>query len=278
MSAQSPTTVSPVVYAFITLQLIGGLGLLVVVLTALCNKKVRRLGTWYSFCISWILSALSYTLLVFAGQQYREPSKPLCMIQAAAIYAAPTLTSCTTLSLLIHVLLVLRFFRSYAKSEAETSTKVVMIVAPYTFWLVIFIGVILFSLANPKIVSMDPIKTYCISTDTVWYQMSFTVVLIISIIIVLLLMYLGFFIYKNADVRMDDTGLFATAARMIIFGAICFLMLAIALAYSTQSEHQGAFDIILSTMPILALLTFGSQKDLLDTWTFCKGRHRYSKI
>jgi hypothetical protein len=80
------------VRAFVALNFVGGIGLLMVILTALLSPNVRRLPTWYNFCASWVVSCISYTLLTFGGQQTTPtPSYPLCSMQAALIYAVPPL-------------------------------------------------------------------------------------------------------------------------------------------------------------------------------------------
>ncbi|TFK25326.1 hypothetical protein FA15DRAFT_755855 [Coprinopsis marcescibilis] len=269
MSDSDQRVSRPVVHAFVSLNLIGGGGLLIVVVTALASRTIKRWPSWYSFCVSWIISAISYSLLTLAGQQFRStPSESLCMIQAAAIYSAPTLTASTTLALLVHILLRMCYARSADGSEASKGTKIFLLAVPYVVWLVILIGVILFSSANPTTVEKDPAGTYCHSQDPIWRQMSSLVVLIVATTAVLVQFALGYLMYKNTEIRLDNAKLFATAIRVISFGSIGFLTLTVALAYSTQSPHQEIFDLILSTFPIMALLTFGTQKDLLNAWAF----------
>jgi hypothetical protein len=83
---------SRLVLAFIILQLIGAGGLTIILLTALFSKHVRRHSTWYGFTVSWIFSSICYCLLFFAGQQTGDPpSKALCTVQTALVYAAPAL-------------------------------------------------------------------------------------------------------------------------------------------------------------------------------------------
>lgn len=83
------------VQAFIALQIIGGSVFILVVLSALVAQ--RRGGsrhiTFFSFCFSWIVFCLSYSLLSFAGQQLALPGPDhgLCLVQSAFVYAAPPL-------------------------------------------------------------------------------------------------------------------------------------------------------------------------------------------
>lgn len=53
----------PLVRFFVVVQLLGGIGIALMLLTALISHRVRRHSTWISFCVSWIISVGSYTLL-----------------------------------------------------------------------------------------------------------------------------------------------------------------------------------------------------------------------
>lgn len=57
-----PTQSYAFVAFFIACQALGGLGLLVILVTAL-SQRIRRYATWLNFCAAWILSCVSYLLL-----------------------------------------------------------------------------------------------------------------------------------------------------------------------------------------------------------------------
>lgn len=48
---------------FVIFHVVGGVGNLAMLLTALLSKRVVRHPTWLSFCVTWIIWAISYTLL-----------------------------------------------------------------------------------------------------------------------------------------------------------------------------------------------------------------------
>jgi hypothetical protein len=64
--------------------------MVLIVLTALASHTVKRNATWYIFCMTWILSCISYTFIFLIGQQ-ESPSFGPCLAQGAAIYSAPSL-------------------------------------------------------------------------------------------------------------------------------------------------------------------------------------------
>ena len=76
--------------AFVALNLAGGVGLVLILMTAALSSKVKRSPTWYSFCFSWVFYAVSGSLLFLAGEQTNPTPPPsLCSTQAALIYALP---------------------------------------------------------------------------------------------------------------------------------------------------------------------------------------------
>jgi len=75
---------------FNALQVMGFLVLGAVFFTALLSPDVRRTATWFSMIAPWMISALSYFLIV--GQQIgSDPGFGICLTQAGLVYAAPVL-------------------------------------------------------------------------------------------------------------------------------------------------------------------------------------------
>ncbi|KAJ3774403.1 hypothetical protein FB446DRAFT_613697, partial [Lentinula raphanica] len=63
-----------------------------VVITAAFSSRVKRYATWYSFCASWVISGLSYSLLLVVNAYATlSTSNRVCMTQAALIYASDVL-------------------------------------------------------------------------------------------------------------------------------------------------------------------------------------------
>ncbi|KAF5380782.1 hypothetical protein D9757_007107 [Collybiopsis confluens] len=50
------------------LQLFGLFGSIITILNARFSSPIKRHPTWYNFIGSWVISSISYTLLLFAGQ------------------------------------------------------------------------------------------------------------------------------------------------------------------------------------------------------------------
>ena len=48
---------------FVAFHIVGGLGNLAMLITAIASRRVNRQVTWINFCITWVIFSISYTLL-----------------------------------------------------------------------------------------------------------------------------------------------------------------------------------------------------------------------
>lgn len=53
----------PLLKFFFTFQIIGGVGVTAILVTAALSDRIRRHAVWMSFNLTWIISVLSYCLL-----------------------------------------------------------------------------------------------------------------------------------------------------------------------------------------------------------------------
>ncbi|RDB27488.1 hypothetical protein Hypma_003845 [Hypsizygus marmoreus] len=262
---------SRIAIAFIVLQLAGGFGLLVTLLTAIVSPSVKRYSTWYSFGTSWILSSISYSLLAIAGQRTGpKPAFGLCLAQSALIYAAPSLTACTTLALITHMLLNLRRLLANAPFRTNSGAVAALLIVPYIVWLAMFVGVLLYGLSNPDTVRRSLNGTYCDSTNSTMSKISSLIVMCCMVLIVGQQGVIGVRLYRNRRM-LSGCGQVTMVARIMLFSLLGVLALGVAIAYVMTSKHGQVFDIILASLPVLAVFIFGSQLDILRIW-MCRRR------
>ncbi|KLO08567.1 hypothetical protein SCHPADRAFT_981951 [Schizopora paradoxa] len=92
---------------FLWLQVTGGQILLpILVLTIVLSRNVHRNPVFISFCCSWIVSSVVYSLLVYRGRSDAvdlslNPSPQECLVQASLINGVFPLTTCSTLGIVI---------------------------------------------------------------------------------------------------------------------------------------------------------------------------------
>ncbi|KAJ4495382.1 hypothetical protein C8R41DRAFT_292069 [Lentinula lateritia] len=113
---------------FFALQLIGLVGSIFTIVIAHFSP-IRRHLTWYNFLASWIISSLSYSLLLFAGQidlsgeKKSEVPFGLCVFQSSVIYASPPLL---LRSLLFHLIFSLSCLIFYLLSYLLSSLSYIL--------------------------------------------------------------------------------------------------------------------------------------------------------
>lgn len=78
---------------YVTFQLFGLFGILITLATVIFSRSIPRHALWFSFAISWVISTVAYTLLLWGGYLSSDSKPPfaLCLIQSAMIYASPPL-------------------------------------------------------------------------------------------------------------------------------------------------------------------------------------------
>ncbi|KAJ3893158.1 hypothetical protein GG344DRAFT_63966 [Lentinula edodes] len=187
---------------FFVLQLIGLVGSIFTIVIAHFSL-IRRHLTWYNFLASWIISSLSYSLLLFAGQIDLSGEKKSEFRRNYAGYGGSDLVQCAFDAL----------------QEAYDSTK--------TF------------------------DQNCISTEALVFGL----------------------IYPDS-VRVTGSGMYCNSGLAIpIFG---ILALGLSLFFFFTIHHGAALNIVIAFIPVMAVFTFASQKDLLEVWMFRKWRKKGS--
>ncbi|KAJ4468708.1 hypothetical protein J3R30DRAFT_3553498 [Lentinula aciculospora] len=148
-----PSTNRTIISTFIGLELSGAIGMVIILFTAIFSHKVKRLATWYTFCASWTISCLSYSLLFFTGEIHLpEPRKSICVAQAALIYSVPTLTASSTLTLLVHSWYNVHFGLSKPPLESNSRVIMAMLLAPFLLWILLLIGFLSLGIKTPSLV------------------------------------------------------------------------------------------------------------------------------
>ncbi|KAK0467159.1 uncharacterized protein EV420DRAFT_1700105 [Desarmillaria tabescens] len=264
------------------LQISAAAGFLLVVLTAVLSRHVQRHFTWLNFCVSWIISCISYTLLVFTGNGSKHaPPFELCVVQAALIYGAPVLTGGTTFSLAFYmythvkstldnaslggesfwVSLVADFFLFIALGSLNNSK---LVLGPYLIWLGFFIGVLVSGIRQPSLVRKA--SNYCDFTSRIPSKASALVVALAVMGVITVSIRVTVRLYRNRRRLGHDTLYVTTAIRVMLFALICFLAFVVSAVYIITWSPGPEFDIILALVPNFGVIIFGSQADILRAW------------
>ncbi|PBK58391.1 hypothetical protein ARMSODRAFT_133932 [Armillaria solidipes] len=270
--------VDSAVHAFDALQISGAVGFLLIVLTTVLSSYVQRHFTWLSFCISWIVSCISYALLVLTGNGLKHtPVFELCVAQAALIYGAPVLTSCTTFSLAFYMYTHVKASLADASLNGDTFW---LVLGPYLIWLGFIIGVLTSGIMQPSLVCKA--LNYCDIDSPIPSKASALVVAISAVGVVTISVFVAVRLYRNRRSLGHDTLYVTAAIRVILFGLVGFLGFVVSAVYIITWDQGPVFDIILALVPNFGVVIFGSQADILRAWmallNFRKNRHCYIAI
>ncbi|RPD72409.1 hypothetical protein L226DRAFT_467226 [Lentinus tigrinus ALCF2SS1-7] len=264
------------VRVFLAFQIAGGVGLLVVLLTALFAPKVYRHFTWLNFCITWLIYCISYILLAFTGQQTspKPPAYPLCLAQASLIYAAPVLVAMSTFALVLQLWFTLSNAMRPPKKQAtrrDYFRNTILLVGPYIAWLGFVIAILVIGTLHPDTVQRAGHFVYCTIEGGKAGNITAIFVAAILLIMVGLDIYIAAVLYRNwrALRGSDRPGQipFSLIVRVAIFSLVCVVGIGCAFVFLSNVSYFAG-NIIISLMPLIAFLVFGTQKDIVDAWLF----------
>ncbi|KAG7086850.1 hypothetical protein E1B28_002771 [Marasmius oreades] len=256
---------------FLGLQLFGLFGSIIVLICALI-ASVKRYGSWYSFMISWIISSVSYTLLFFGGQHDDPtPTIGLCMAQASLIYAAPPHTAASTLGLVIQIWFSVHEGLGKKPFTGQRIWAHVFLLLPYILWLMIVIESLVIALMYPDTVKRSSSGMYCSSRIIIPGRISAALVSIILLLAIIVEALIIISIRKRWKALREQTvgSLVVRGTLFMIFG---FIAAVLSLTFTFLVNKGPHMNIVVSTIPIAAIIMFGTQRDLMGVLMFWRWR------
>ncbi|KIK58554.1 hypothetical protein GYMLUDRAFT_245971 [Collybiopsis luxurians FD-317 M1] len=203
--------------AFIALELSGGMGMLILVLSAWLshtqilaringtstpNQTVNRSLMWFNFSVSWIISCFSFCLLFFEGKQFHmdePPSFGLCLTQAALVYASSPLTGATTFTLLFDVWFTFHVATTNTSSSfcQRRGIRILLLWLPYALWICLLVGLLIVGGVKPEIVQRNlAFAPYCTLESSVIILLIVCLSLIFSLAVLVMLVMLVISLYR----------------------------------------------------------------------------------
>ncbi|KAF9071789.1 hypothetical protein BDP27DRAFT_458650 [Rhodocollybia butyracea] len=268
--------------AFIILELLGVLFFAVVIFTACLSPQVKRYATWYSFCVSWIMSGLSYSLTLVVNA-YSGPggysdsvsaeAQRACLSQAALIYASPALTGFTSLAMCLHVCLFVHAALNVPMTQVKTSITTLLVVGPYIVWITMFVVLFLLGQTHPQAVQLSPTGFYCHLKLPEPVTVSSSITIIATIGVTITETWMAIKVHQNRGHLTQTSHPMAFVVRVFLFGFVDLFTLAVGLLF-LQPQPTRRDDVancfLMSLVPMLVLVIFGSQKDIIQVWMFWK--------
>ncbi|KAE9393236.1 hypothetical protein BT96DRAFT_228671 [Gymnopus androsaceus JB14] len=258
---------------FIVLQLFSLVSMIIILLTASVSSLVKKRHlSWSNFTATWIFSCISYSLLVGAPITW-QPKYALCLTQAALVYTVPTLTACSTLALVIQILITVCSFATTSPKNAGSASHrlstFVLFVFPYLCGGGMFVLSLTIGLKDRSVVARAPGGFYCNMTNTLPGRLSAVIVTVIMIICIYLDVYICVILRRHWHIVSGNLqASLATVMRVLVFSAVSVVavMLGLVFFFMPLSKHGPGLELVLSLLSFGVVLVFGTQKDLVQSW------------
>ncbi|KAJ8519772.1 hypothetical protein ONZ45_g3300 [Pleurotus djamor] len=248
--------------AFNILQLIGVVGFVIILSTALLSKHIKRNSTWISFCVGWTIAGVAYLLLLFVdGQNGKEPQFGVCVVQAALVHSVPVLQASTNLSLLIQTWMFVRSTLSQKTAPLPTTvSKFLLLGFPYLLSLSMFLGFLFFGINNPSTVKRRAERVYCdIYLDEIPNIVTSGVTGLLLVVALLFKGLLGLQLYQHWNVLSKDSACVSMVLRVKVFTLMVAIIFVLTLVYCFTSVNGLPGPVFLAIIPVMALLALGTR-------------------
>jgi hypothetical protein len=261
-----------IINAFLALQVIGAVCFVIIVLSACIFPSGKRHLIWFSFSISWIVFGVSYSLLLFAGQQFkRTPARVPCTAQAGLVYAAPFLVWATTLGIVTHLLLnILSALAQSPKKKKYRTVTNALVSLPWMIWIAVLVGILVYAVSHPNEVALSHNGTYCVIQNSTIPKLTAVCATIGSASVLTLEIALGYVLYRNRAIVNIFSQSLTLAIRILIFTILGIGAMSVGFIFTVTHTRGVQFDVAIAALPFVAALTFGSQMDLFRGWLFWK--------
>ncbi|PBK67100.1 hypothetical protein ARMSODRAFT_338671 [Armillaria solidipes] len=267
------------VLVFDTLSFVGLFSLLAVLLPAVFSKQIKRRRTWFSLILSWMVFAFSYLCLV-NNQLGDEPHFGTCLFQTLLVYSAPPLVASSGLYFILDIYLELRN-TIFSESEISIVYRDTIVLAPWVLWVLMIMTSAFQLIKDPTQISRESTHMYCHSNTGAQLTVTLCVTFPLAACCILLEVLMGHLMYRNWTVfrrycvdKASDSRTGRVSLSMII-RIVCFTLVPLAalglasFVAAHQMESNATWNILLASLPILAALSFGTQKDIVRAWMFC---------
>jgi len=244
---------------------LGAVLTLLVLLTVFLSPTVHRSAVAINVYITLFIFSISSLVLPIAGDWY-HPNPPFgsCIVSAISLYASFPLCAASILALSISLWMgVFQFYKPSNRKLADCC----LIIIPYVMWAGIMIEGYVYGTAHKDEVVRQGYPHCSITGPTVRN----TSHLFMGMCPLPALIFQGFTLYRllHASKPFNNTPeIWRTMRDSMIRLAILSMSMIAALILIVTLDHwsQEAHSIINGLMPLSAILTLGTQKDIFRAW------------
>ncbi|KAF7318369.1 hypothetical protein HMN09_00345700 [Mycena chlorophos] len=269
----APDLRTPLLAVFLTLQIIGLVGSGALVLTTTLSSRAPRNATWQNFFTSWIISTVSYSLILFAGQIHlKNPTFGVCLAQAGLIYGIPALTAASTFGLIAQIWFSVQTLLLH-KVKYERICTICILILPYFVLFGMVVASWITGINNPSRVQLIGSGMYChIGPSAILGKASAALVALTLIPTLALEIAICIALRRNWAAFKKMKHSLSITIRVLIFTLFGILAISLSAVFVFSNSHGAAINVVIATLPVIAVIIFASQKDILLVWMFWRPR------
>ncbi|KJA24639.1 hypothetical protein HYPSUDRAFT_162012 [Hypholoma sublateritium FD-334 SS-4] len=249
-----------------------------IMLALVLSKRVKRHATFANLCAAFIIIGVSSSLLVYDSRTTGpEPGRMICLLQASLLYGMPALSSTAAFSLVLQMnFMVKAAYDGVPYLDGDHIIRLwIMLVGPYIVFFTSIIVTAVIGVANPQNVSRDRRFFYC-SVESLALTNTITtfsaVVLMATLILMaytLSLLYRRIRLARSHASRPRWTLDLNFPVRIMVFGLYVIVAFCLSVL-SVTSPSSPVPDLVVASAATVAILIFGTQKDILHALCFWK--------
>ncbi|KAF8491010.1 hypothetical protein JB92DRAFT_3007418 [Gautieria morchelliformis] len=280
--------------------------MLVILLFAVFSQRVSRGPTFLNFCITWIFSSVTFSILLYRGTEGNtvvnslgEVAPNICLTQAALTEGAQVMTACSTLALVIQLWLTVRASihgDSLHGIKQNRWMTCALLVTPYILFIVfafpsVVVGMDLIVVNGSPVERAIPANFYCMvvqlnSFVQAVYGATFTLLMITMVFDVLIIrvLYLHWIVFRSSDYQAKSVVPLSTLLRVVLF-SFYRVVVAVALGavinkppaavsigggdtLAVNSSFPIWVDLLQAAIPLVGFLAFGISRDMINSFLF----------
>ncbi|KAF8217621.1 hypothetical protein K438DRAFT_2006688 [Mycena galopus ATCC 62051] len=272
--ANPPTTEhTTLINIFLAFQMLGLIGSCALVLTTTLSSRAPRNATWQNLFTSWIISTISYSLLLFSGQAHKpNPTFGVCLAQSGLIYGIPSLTAATTFGLVAQIWFTVQTLLA-KKIKNERLWTIGILIAPYVILFSMVLASWVVGIRDTESVQLIGSGMYChLGSSGTLGKVSAAVVALMLIPTLALEISICMSLRRNWNTFKRQSRALSIIIRVVIFTIFGILAITLSGIFVFSNSHGAALNIVFATMPVVAVVVFATQRDIIRVWMFWKPR------
>lgn len=268
---------SGLVIAWDVLMFLAILLLVLALVPPLFSRRVMRRKTWHTLMLSLLVFSIGQVFLV-GNQTSTSPSPNICLVQVALFLSTPPFLGASTLSYSADIYIsIRRMFESNDWEDGpEPQNVVILVLAPWIFFLLVFLAVILVVGLSENPPDIASPRFYCRTQNTAAVMIAVVTLIITMLCSIGLQAATGWTLYHNwiktqkVSITSTTRRYFHTFIRTIAFTALAVIGVALGsiAAATVKGRTMVGFSMLLPIFPIGAALIFGTYQDIVSFYMF----------